>query len=99
MFTSVTKYIAIKEEVINNIKLALIPLFQLILNKIIFVTQLANRLKPFIKHDLLLGLTNFVVNRFCFQTSEFLHSRSLDHSYNLLVSKGMKIPSWQMKVL
>ena len=52
-----------------------------------------------IKHYLLPGLSNFVVNRFCFKTAEFLHSHSHDHYYNLSISKGVNIPRWQMKVL
>ena len=37
------------------------------------------------KHDLLLGLNNFVVNCFSFQKSEFFHSHSLNcyYMYNL----------------
>lgn len=42
-----------------------------------------------ITHDLLLGLSNILVNRFCFQLSESLPSLSLDPSYNLLISKGL----------
>ena len=42
-----------------------------------------------ITHDLLLGLSNILENRFCFQLSESLPSLSLDPSYNLLISKGL----------
>ena len=45
-----------------------------------------------IKHDLLLSLSNFEVNYFSFQKSEFLRSPSLDcyYMYNLLIIKGYK---------
>lgn len=35
---------------------------------------------------------------FLFQTTEFPHSHYLDHYCNLLISKEVNIPSWQMKV-
>ena len=52
-----------------------------------------------INHYLLLGLSNFLVNHFCLQTSEFLLSHSLDHYNNRLISKEVNIPSRQMKEL
>ena len=67
---------------------ALIPLFQLTSNKGCFSAKQQTKT---------VGLTNFVVNFFCFQT--FLRSHSLDHYYNLLISREVNIPSWQMKVL
>ena len=67
---------------------ALIPLFQLTSNKRCFSAKQQTKT---------VGLTNFVVNFFCFQT--FLRSHSLDHYYNLLISREVNIPSWQMKVL
>ena len=79
----------LKEEVwwlnINWFKMlwkSLIPIFQLTCYGTWFVS----------------GLSNFVANWFCFLTLEFLRSLSLDRYYNLLISKGVNVPGWQIIV-
>ena len=42
-----------------------------------------------IKHDLLLGLSNFEVNCFSFQKSEFLHSHNCYYMHNLYIIKDL----------
>ena len=81
----VTIYLVIKN-VIPNIKGFNIPISAHFKQEM-FLSETTNQNR--IKHGFLLhvGLTNFVVNHFCFQTSEFLHSHSLDHYHNLLISR------------
>ena len=55
-----------------------------------------------IKHDLLHGLSNFVVSNFCFQTSEFLHSLSLspfggNQNFNFMATMlQLKVAKWRL---
>ena len=49
--------------------------------------------KYFIEHNLSLSLSDFVVNHFCFQTSELLYSLSFS---TILIGRGVNIPRWQM---
>lgn len=52
-----------------------------------------------IEHDLLPGLSNFVVNCFCYWTTESPSTLSLKRYHNLLIGKQPYMPIWLMKVL
>ena len=47
--------------------------------------------------DLLPGLSSFVINHFCYQTSESLLSLCLARYYNILIGKRVNVTIWQGK--
>ena len=87
----VTKYLVIKDVIHTNEDFNFNNTFSANWKQEMFLSWAIDR--NCIKHDLLLGLSNFVVNCFSIQKSEFLHSHSLDYyyMYNLLITKGYKL--------
>ena len=49
--------------------------------------------------DLFPGLSSFVVNHFCYETSKSLHSLCLARYYNVLIGKQVNVTIWQRKGL